>query len=145
MEENQNTENEKKKVKKKNNEKKLSNFFNAHKGEFKKITWPSKDELLKQSVTVIVVSLIVGAVIFVYDTAISYTYEKSISIIKNEASSNAVTEESETTDVSDEVSENGETTEVLEDDETADEAAEISDTDEAADVSGESSSEEAAE
>jgi preprotein translocase subunit SecE len=126
MEENQNTENEKKKVKK-NGEKKLSDFWNAHKSEFKKITWPSRDELLKQTVTVIVISLIVGGIIFVYDSAISYTYEKSINLVKNAGSPDITSDEAaeeetseETTGLSLDVSDEG----VVLDEESPQEATE---------------------
>ena len=38
-------------------------FWNGVKAEFKKITWPDKDSLLKQSIAVVVISLVVGAII----------------------------------------------------------------------------------
>lgn len=104
MEENKNTENEKKNEEKKDkhsDEKKfnLTDFISVHKGEFKKIVWPSKDELLKQTGTVIVVSLIVGLIIFAYDSAISFTYEKTMNMVKGSSANTVVpTTETETTD-----------------------------------------------
>lgn len=53
----------------KTTEKKRS-FFSGVKSEFKKITWPEKDETLKQSVVVVVVSVIVGVLIAVMDYVI---------------------------------------------------------------------------
>ena len=42
------------------------------KAEFKKITWPDKDDLLKQSVAVVIISVVVGAIITVLDFGIQY-------------------------------------------------------------------------
>ena len=46
---------------------KLVKFWNGVKAEFKKITWPDKDDLLKQSVAVVIISVVVGAIITVLD------------------------------------------------------------------------------
>ncbi|MCL1936057.1 MAG: preprotein translocase subunit SecE [Defluviitaleaceae bacterium] len=43
-----------------------------YKGEFKKITWPTKKELIKQSITVIITSTIFGIVIFGMDFALNW-------------------------------------------------------------------------
>lgn len=43
-------------------------FFKGLKSEFKKIVWPSFSELMKQTLTVIVVSLIIGAIVAGIDT-----------------------------------------------------------------------------
>lgn len=53
-------------------EKKAAKFFDGVKAEFKKISWPDKDSLLKQSVAVVVISLVVGAVIAVLDFGLQY-------------------------------------------------------------------------
>lgn len=47
-------------------------FFDGVKAEFKKITWPDKDALLKQSVAVVIISLVVGAIITVLDFGLQY-------------------------------------------------------------------------
>ncbi|MDE7018543.1 MAG: preprotein translocase subunit SecE [Lachnospiraceae bacterium] len=47
-------------------------FWNGVKAEFKKITWPDKDSLLKQSIAVVVISLVVGAIITILDFALQY-------------------------------------------------------------------------
>ncbi len=39
------------------------NFFKRVKAEFKRCTWPKKDELIRQSVLVIIVSVVLGGVI----------------------------------------------------------------------------------
>ena len=42
-------------------------FFKNLKAEFKKCTWPKKDELAKQSVLVILVSVLLGVLIAGFD------------------------------------------------------------------------------
>ena len=51
---------------------KKQSFFKGLKKEFKKITWPTKDDTVKQTTAVIVISLAVGAIIALLDTAIQY-------------------------------------------------------------------------
>ncbi|MBQ6537707.1 MAG: preprotein translocase subunit SecE [Eubacterium sp.] len=45
-------------------------FFKNLKAEFKKCTWPKKEELAKQSALVIVVSVLLGVLIAGFDWAI---------------------------------------------------------------------------
>ena len=51
---------------------KKPSFFKGVKAEFKKITWPDKASLLKQTVAVISVSVVVGVVIAIMDFFIQY-------------------------------------------------------------------------
>ena len=51
---------------------KLVKFWNGVKAEFKKIVWPDKDDLLKQSVAVVIISVVVGAMITVLDFGMQY-------------------------------------------------------------------------
>ena len=51
---------------------KKPSFFKGVKAEFKKITWPDKTSLLKQTVAVISVSVVVGVVIAIMDFVIQY-------------------------------------------------------------------------
>ena len=53
-------------------DKKAVKFFDGVKAEFKKISWPDKDSLLKQSVAVVVISLVVGAIITILDFGLQY-------------------------------------------------------------------------
>lgn len=50
-------------------------FFKGVRNEFKKIVWPSFDVLMKQTVTVVVVSLIIGALVagidWIFGTAVN--------------------------------------------------------------------------
>ncbi len=48
---------------------KKKSFFQGVKNEFRKIAWPDKDTLIKQTILVIVISLILGIMISVIDGA----------------------------------------------------------------------------
>ena len=45
-------------------------FFKGVKAEFKKISWPDRKSTLRQSVAVVVISVVVGVIIAVLDYAI---------------------------------------------------------------------------
>lgn len=47
-------------------------FWNGVKTEFKKITWPDKDSLLKQSIAVVAISIVVGVIITILDFVLQY-------------------------------------------------------------------------
>ena len=47
-------------------------FFKGVKTEFKKISWPDRHSTLKQSVVVVVISVVVGVLIAVMDYFIQY-------------------------------------------------------------------------
>lgn len=47
-------------------------FFDGVKAEFKKIIWPDKDTLLKQSVAVVAASIVLGAIIALIDMLVQY-------------------------------------------------------------------------
>ena len=51
---------------------KMSHFFKGVKAEFKKISWPDKTKLFKQSVAVVSISVVLGLLISVLDTIIQY-------------------------------------------------------------------------
>lgn len=71
-----------KKNKKNENKKTSGNFFSIYKAEFKKVSWPSRKSLFKETITVIFLSLIVGAIIFGYDTAFGLILNKMIELLK---------------------------------------------------------------
>ncbi|HJA93246.1 MAG TPA: preprotein translocase subunit SecE [Candidatus Eisenbergiella merdipullorum] len=50
-------------------------FFQGVKAEFKKITWPDKELLLKQSVAVVAISIVLGAIIAVLDLVLQYAID----------------------------------------------------------------------
>ena len=49
-------------------------FFDGVKAEFKKISWPDRNALAKQTAAVIVISVIAGALISVLDVAFQYGF-----------------------------------------------------------------------
>ena len=51
---------------------KKKSFFKGVKAEFKKISWPDKTKLFKQSVAVVCISVVLGLLISVLDTIIQY-------------------------------------------------------------------------
>ena len=77
------TSNTDKKSKKQNkkDEKKGPGFIAKHKAEFKKIKWPTRQELIKETVVVIFISLIVGAIIFGVDEVVQIGFSKILSIL----------------------------------------------------------------
>ncbi len=50
----------------------ITKFWNGVKSEFKKITWPDKDDLIKQSIAVVIISVVIGAIITVLDFGLQY-------------------------------------------------------------------------
>ena len=47
-------------------------FWKGLKAEYRKIVWPDRNDLVKQSIAVLVVSLITGGIIAVLDLGIQY-------------------------------------------------------------------------
>ena len=47
-------------------------FFHGVKAEYKKIAWPDKDSLIKQSVAVVCISVVAGVIIAVLDFLFQY-------------------------------------------------------------------------
>ena len=47
-------------------------WFQGFKSEFKKIVWPTKESMAKQSVAVVIVTVILGVVIALVDTALKF-------------------------------------------------------------------------
>ena len=50
-------------------------FFVDVKAEFKKISWPDKEMLLKQSVAVVAVSIVMGGIIAILDMILQYAID----------------------------------------------------------------------
>ena len=53
------------------NEQKES-FWDGVKTEFKKISWPERADLIKQSIAVLCTSVVVGIIIAIIDAAVKY-------------------------------------------------------------------------
>lgn len=49
-----------------------TSFFKGVKAEFKKISWPNRHDTLKQSIAVVVISVVVGLIIALLDIVIQY-------------------------------------------------------------------------
>ena|GEM_PF-1210097 len=67
----------------KSNEAKSSCFgewFNGITGEFKRITWPNRTELVKMVVTVIITSGVFGGIIMLYDFLLAAGYDGLVSL-----------------------------------------------------------------
>ena len=58
----------------------LKASFKDFRGEFKKIIWPSRKDLVKSTITVAVTSLFMGLVVFVMDTVYSFGYTTFINL-----------------------------------------------------------------
>ena len=58
----------------------IGEWFNGITGEFKRITWPSKVDLVKMTVTVIITSGIFGGIIVLYDVLLAAGYDGLVSL-----------------------------------------------------------------
>ena len=54
------------------NQKPKRNYFKGLKSEFKKITWPTKDDVLKQTLVVTVITVVVAVLIAAIDLGVQY-------------------------------------------------------------------------
>ena len=59
-------------------ESKISIWWKEIKSEFKKIVWPDKPTLFRESVAVVIISVILGAIIALLDAAIKLGLDKII-------------------------------------------------------------------
>lgn len=50
----------------------VKSFFKGFKSEFKKIVWPDQETVVKQTVSVTVISILLGAVIAILDFIIKW-------------------------------------------------------------------------
>ena len=47
-------------------------FFSGMKAEFKKISWPDRQSTLKQSIAVVMISVVLGVIIAILDYVVKY-------------------------------------------------------------------------
>ena len=59
----------------------FSSWLKVHVAEFKRIIWPSKEEIIKETVSVIVISLIFGLIIIGFDYIVELGYNALISLL----------------------------------------------------------------
>ena len=58
--------------------KKKKSFFKGFKAEFKRIIWPEKDTVIKETTAVVIVTVILGAIIALLDFVIKLGLDKII-------------------------------------------------------------------
>lgn len=58
----------------------FKDWVDAHVAEFKRIIWPSKEDLTKETITVIVVSLFVAVLIWIIDIGFEQAYNALASL-----------------------------------------------------------------
>lgn len=112
--------NEKKQVKEKNN----NRWFKEFKAELKKVVWPSKKDLLENTVVVLSMVIIVAAIIFVLDLAFESLNKLEVKQVQKMKNTTEVVQEAD--DSSDEVSDSdtAEITTSSEEDSSEEEATE---------------------
>ncbi len=49
-----------------------TSFWKGIQSEFRKITWPDKNQLVKQSIAVVAISIVLGLIITLLDTLLQY-------------------------------------------------------------------------
>ncbi len=59
----------------------FNSWLKVHIAEFKRIIWPSRDEIAKETVSVILISLVFGAIIFGFDQIVSLAYNALASLL----------------------------------------------------------------
>ncbi len=55
-------------------------FFKGLKSEFKKIVWPDKKTLTKETTAVVVISVILGIIISIIDLVIKFGFDKLLQL-----------------------------------------------------------------
>ena len=59
----------------------VSGVFHKYRSEFRKIVWPSRDTLIKHTVTVVIVSAIFGAYIALNDGIFSFLFSQFVRLV----------------------------------------------------------------
>lgn len=55
-------------------------FFKGLKSEFKKIIWPDKESLAKQTAAVVVITVVLGVIISIIDLGIKFGFDKLLQL-----------------------------------------------------------------
>lgn len=61
----------------------FSSWVDVHKAEFKRIVWPSKQEVAKETVIVLLLCFVLGAIIFGMDELLTMGYDALIKLAAN--------------------------------------------------------------
>jgi len=59
----------------------VSGVFSKYRAEFRKIVWPSRDTLIKHTVTVVIVSGIFGAYIALNDFGFGFLFRQFVNLV----------------------------------------------------------------
>jgi len=59
-----------------------SGIFTSYKAEFRKIVWPSKENLIKHTITVVAVSLMFGAYIAAMDGGFGIIFRQLVGLMR---------------------------------------------------------------
>ena len=101
----------KKEVKvKEKKEKQNKHFFKDVKAELKKVIWPNSKQLINNTVAVIAVVLIIGAIVFLLDFCFEKLNSFGIDKLKSAVQTNTIEDGTETSDNGEVSIENQETT-----------------------------------
>lgn len=57
-------------------------WFQELKAEFRKISWPDKNSLIKESVAVIVIAIIIGCIVAVVDTGLEEGFNALVNLVQ---------------------------------------------------------------
>lgn len=68
---------------KKEKKEQKNNFMKELRTELKKVTWPSRKDLVTNTVTVIMITLIISAIVFVLDFSFEKLYTFGVGNLKN--------------------------------------------------------------
>ncbi len=55
-------------------------FFKGLKSEFKKIVWPDKESLTKQTTAVVIITVLLGIIISIIDLVIKFGFDKLLQL-----------------------------------------------------------------
>ncbi|MBQ8147889.1 MAG: preprotein translocase subunit SecE [Lachnospiraceae bacterium] len=57
-------------------------WFQELKAEFRKISWPDKNSLIKESIAVIVIAIIIGCIVAVVDTGLEEGFNALVNLVQ---------------------------------------------------------------
>jgi len=56
-------------------------WWNGIAGEFKRISWPTRNQIIKMTIAAIITSGIVGLIIIAYDFSLAFVYDQIVSLV----------------------------------------------------------------
>ena len=59
----------------------FSGWVKVHVAEFKRIIWPSREDIVKQTLSVIAISLIFGCIVIGFDYKVEFGYNALVSLL----------------------------------------------------------------